>query len=83
MTQSADPVDPPVPVLDIPGADAGARGLPLRADLTLRQRMIVDSSAVADIALRTGVASMVGAAMLPSVVAAALRPSTTRAAAGS
>ncbi|BBZ63027.1 alpha/beta hydrolase family protein [Mycolicibacterium monacense] len=77
MTQSADPVDPPVPVLDIPGADAGARGLPRRADLTLRQRMIVDSSAVADIALRTGVASMVGAAMLPSVVASALRPSTT------
>ena len=30
-------------------------------------------------ALRTGVASMVGAAMLPSVIAAALRPSATRA----
>ncbi|WP_197377192.1 alpha/beta hydrolase family protein [Mycolicibacterium baixiangningiae] len=79
MTPSADPVDPPVPLPDVAGGDAGARGLPRRGDLTLRQRLIVDSSAAADMVLRTGVASMVGAAMLPSVIASALRPSTTRA----
>jgi len=49
-------VDPPIPVPDVPGADASARGLPRRVDLTLRQRLIVDSSAVADIALRTATA---------------------------
>ena len=76
---SADPVDPPVPIPDVPGADAGPRGLPRRADLTARQRFIVDSSAVADIALRTGVASMVGAAMLPTIAASALRPAAGRA----
>src|SRR6478672_5201276 len=31
-------VDPPIPVPDVPGADASARGLPRRVDLTLRQR---------------------------------------------
>ena len=48
----AAPVDPPIPVPDVPGADATDRGLPRRIDLTLRQRLIVDSSAMADIALR-------------------------------
>ncbi|MEV3903359.1 alpha/beta fold hydrolase [Mycobacterium sp. NPDC050551] len=71
---SADPVDPPIPVPDVPGGEAGARGLPRREDLTVRQRLIVDSSAVADIALRTGLASMVGAAMLPSVIGSLFRP---------
>ncbi|OBB62219.1 peptidase [Mycobacterium sp. 852013-51886_SCH5428379] len=70
MTQSADPVDPPIPVPDVPGGDAGATGLPRRADLSLGQRLVVDASAVADLALRTGVASLVGAAMLPTVAAA-------------
>ena len=51
MTSSdTTPLDPPIPVPDVPGADATARGLPRRVDLTLRQRLIVDSSAVADIA---------------------------------
>lgn len=72
-------MDPPIPVPDVEGFDAGSRGLPRRIDLTLRQRLIVDSSAVADIALRTGVASVVGAAMLPSVVASLLRPDAARA----
>lgn len=76
---TSDPVDPPVPVPNIPGADASAGGLPRRSDLTVRQRLTVDASAAADLALRTGVASMVGAAMLPSVLTAALRPSATRA----
>jgi hypothetical protein len=40
-------VDPPIPVPDVPGADASVRGLPRRVDLTTRQRLIVDLSAVA------------------------------------
>ncbi|MGX9789268.1 alpha/beta hydrolase family protein [Mycobacterium sp. MMS18-G62] len=79
MTSDAAPVDPPIPVPDVPGADASALGLPRRSDLTLRQRLIVDSSAIADIALRTAIASLVGAAMLPPVVSAALRRSESRA----
>jgi pimeloyl-ACP methyl ester carboxylesterase len=70
-TESA-PVDPPIPVPDVPGADATARGLPRRRDLTLQQRMVVDASAVADLGLRTAVASIVGAAMLPRLAGAAL-----------
>lgn len=77
MTQ-AQPVDPPIPVPDIPGADATARGLPRRVDLTRQQRLVVDTSAVADLALRTTVASIVGAAMLPKLAAAALRPGSVR-----
>lgn len=69
---------PPIPVPDVPGADAGARGLPRRVDLTLRQRLIVDSSAVADLALRTSIASLLSATMVPAV-AGALRPSKSRA----
>ena len=72
-------VDPPIPVPDVPGADASARGLPRRVDLTLRQRLIVDSSAVADIALRTATASLLGATMLPAVLSTALRRSEPRA----
>lgn len=61
-----DPIDPPV--LDIPGADAGRRGLPDRAELTPTQRAIVDASVIADLGLRTAVASVIGAAMLPKVL---------------
>ncbi|MCT7658769.1 alpha/beta hydrolase family protein [Mycobacterium deserti] len=67
-----------MPVPDVPGADAGLRGLPRRVDLTTRQRLIVDSSAVADIALRTGIASLLAATMLPSL-AGGLRRSQSRA----
>lgn len=74
----ADPIDPPVPIPDVAGADAGAEGLPRRADLTVGQRAMVDASAVADLALRTGVASMVGAAMLPTVAASVLRRGSGR-----
>lgn len=75
MTSSADPVDPPVPVPNVPGADAGARGLPDRSELTARQRLIVDASAIADIGLRTFVASLVGAAMIPPIAAEMIRRS--------
>ena len=61
-----DPIDPPV--LDIPGADAGRRGLPDRAELTPTQRAIVDASVIADLGLRTAVATVIGAAMLPKVL---------------
>jgi pimeloyl-ACP methyl ester carboxylesterase len=44
-------------------------------DLTRRQRLIVDSSAIADLGLRTALASVVGAAMLPQVALAALNGS--------
>ncbi|HET9876390.1 MAG TPA: alpha/beta fold hydrolase [Mycobacterium sp.] len=68
MPSEPDPINPPIPVPDIRGADAGAAGLPDRAALSARQRLIVDASAVADIGLRTLVASMVGAAMIPPVL---------------
>jgi pimeloyl-ACP methyl ester carboxylesterase len=75
----AAPVDPPIPVPDVPGADASARGLPRLIDLTLRQRLIVDSSAMADIALRTAIASLLGVTMVPTVLTTALRRSQSRA----
>jgi pimeloyl-ACP methyl ester carboxylesterase len=75
MTSSADPVDPPVPVPNVPGADAGAHGLPDRSELSLGQRLIVDASAAADIGLRTFVASIVAAAMLPPIAAELVRHS--------
>ncbi|MEH3139329.1 MAG: prolyl oligopeptidase family serine peptidase [Mycobacterium kyogaense] len=68
-----EPDELPVPVPDVPGADATARGLPRRIDLTLRQRLIVDSSAVADLALRTSIASLLSVTMTPSVVGALRR----------
>ncbi|MCV7281514.1 alpha/beta fold hydrolase [Mycolicibacterium flavescens] len=62
-----NPVDPPIPVPDVPGADATARGLPRRIDLTARQRFIVDASAVADLGLRTAIASLLATTMLPTL----------------
>ncbi len=47
-------------------------------DLTLRQRVIVDSSAAADIALRTAIASLLAATMLPTMLGG-LRRSESRA----
>ena len=73
MTET-QPIDPPILVPDVPGADVTARGLPRRIDLTRQQRLVVDASAVADLALRTAVASIVGAAMLPRLAGAALHP---------
>ncbi|MUL47922.1 alpha/beta hydrolase [Mycobacterium sp. CBMA293] len=59
---------------DVEGSDATARGLPRRADLTWQQKLIVDSSAVADLGLRTALASVVGAAMLPRLAGSVRRP---------
>ena len=78
MASDAVPVDRLVPVPDIPGADAGPHGLPDRSELSLRQRVIVESSAVADLWLRTAVASIVGAAMIPPIAAEAIGHSTRR-----
>lgn len=72
MTSDTAPIDPLIPVPDVAGADAGPKGLPDRSELTLGQRMVVDTSAFADLGLRTAVASMVGAAMVPSVLRTAL-----------
>ncbi len=63
---TSDP-DVPIPLPDVPGADAGADGLPDRSDLTAWQRAVIDSSAFADIGLRTAIATVVGAAVLPTV----------------
>jgi pimeloyl-ACP methyl ester carboxylesterase len=78
MASDSAPVDPLVPVPDVPGADAGARGLPDRSELTLCQRLIVESSAIADLGLRTAVASVVSAAMIPPIVAETIRHSPRR-----
>lgn len=67
------PVELPIPVPDIPGADADPSGLPRRSELTRLQRTVVDCSAVADIGLRTGISTMVSAAMLPTIVGSTLR----------
>lgn len=68
MTSDANPINPPLPVPDVPSADAGERGLPDRSELSLREKVIVDTSAFADLGLRTMVASLVAAAMMPAVV---------------
>ncbi len=72
MTSNADM---PIPVPDVPGADAGYRGLPDRSELTLLQRAVVDTSALADIGLRTAISSLVGASMLPTVATGIVRRS--------
>lgn len=68
----------PIPLPDVPGADADATGLPSRAELSTLQRFVVDSSAAADIGLRTAISTVVGAAVLPTVAATAVRRSETR-----
>lgn len=72
-TFTADAIGPPVPIPDVPGADAGAEGLPSRSVLSARQRILVESSAIADVALRTAVAPVLSATVTPAVVANALR----------
>jgi pimeloyl-ACP methyl ester carboxylesterase len=69
-------VDLPIP--DVAGADATIGGLPRRVDLTVRQKLIVDASAVADLGLRTAIASLVGAAMLPRVAGMLLQACDSR-----
>lgn len=71
-------VELPLPVPDVPGADAGTAGLPDRSELTRLQKAVVDSSAAADLALRTAISTLVGAAVAPTVVTTALRRSEAR-----
>jgi pimeloyl-ACP methyl ester carboxylesterase len=78
MASGADPIEPPVPVPNVAGADVGAHGLPDRSELTAQQRFIVDASAIADLGLRTFVASIVGVAMIPSIGTTLVRRSATR-----
>ncbi len=79
MAPDTDPIDSPVPVPDVPGAfegadiAAGADGLPPRSALSRRQRLVVEASAVGDLALRTWVASLLATTVAPVVVATALR----------
>ncbi|EJO90957.1 alpha/beta hydrolase family protein [Mycobacterium colombiense] len=77
MASDSDPIDPPIPVPDVPGADlpAGAGGLPPHSALSPRQRMVVEASALGDLALRTWVASLLTTTVAPFVVAATLRQS--------
>jgi pimeloyl-ACP methyl ester carboxylesterase len=77
MPSRPAPVDPAIPVPNVAGADAGARGLPDRSELTARQRLLVDASAMADIGLRTFVASVVGVAMVPPIAAEFCRGSAS------
>ncbi|QNI05345.1 alpha/beta fold hydrolase [Mycobacterium kubicae] len=70
-----DPITLPVPLPDVPGADAGAEGLPALSALTPRQRLVLESSALSDIALRTAVASILSVTVAPAVLAGALRRS--------
>lgn len=65
-------VELPIPLPDVQGADAGAAGLPKRSDLTAFQRAVVDSSAAADIGLRTAISALVGVAVAPTIITTAL-----------
>lgn len=71
-------VELPIPLPDVPGADAGAEGLPERSDLTMWQRLVVDSSAAADIAVRTAISTVLGVTLLPTIASSSVRPSQSR-----
>lgn len=73
VTAEADPISPPVPVPDVPGADATVEGLPARSALSLRQRLVVEASAIGDVALRTAASSLLATTVAPAVVSANLR----------
>lgn len=72
VTLQPDPIDPLL-IPDVPGADAGAEGLPPVSSLSLRQRAVVEASAVGDVALRTAASSLLSATVAPAVVANVLR----------
>lgn len=82
MARDTDPIDPRGAVADalqevlvdaFGGGDAPPGGLPPRSALSPRQRMLVEASALGDLALRTWVASLLSTTVTPFVVAAALR----------
>lgn len=83
MDFDADTIDPPIAVPDLSGAleasaaagadvPAWADGLPPRSALSLRQRIVVDASALGDVALRTAAASML-TTVAPAVIANVMR----------
>jgi dienelactone hydrolase len=70
--------EPPIPDPDVPGAlgadvPPGAEGLPARSALSPRQRVVVDLSAIGDLASRTVAASALATTVAPAVVAHAIR----------
>jgi pimeloyl-ACP methyl ester carboxylesterase len=69
----ADPISPPVPIPDVPGGDVVGEGLPARAALSPRQRLVVDASAISDVALRTTASALLATTVAPVVVGANLR----------
>ncbi|QUR66043.1 alpha/beta hydrolase family protein [Mycobacterium spongiae] len=73
-TAGADPIDPRL-MPDVPGADASAEGLPPRSSLSLRQRVLVESSAIGDITLRTAVSTLLSTTVPPAVLASVVRHS--------
>jgi len=75
VTSETNPLNPPIPVPDVPGADVpvGAEGLPPRSALSPRQRVVVEASAIGDRALRTWAASVLATTVAPAVVATSVR----------
>jgi pimeloyl-ACP methyl ester carboxylesterase len=79
VAPDTDPIDPPVPVPDIPGpfkgedVGASAGGLPAHSELSPRQRLVVEASALGDLALRTWVSSLLATLVAPVVVTTNLR----------
>ncbi|OBK21039.1 peptidase [Mycobacterium asiaticum] len=69
---AADPINPPVPIPDVPGGDASVKGLPPLSALSPRQRAVVEASALSDLALRTTASSVLAATVAPVVVGANL-----------
>ncbi|OBH21689.1 peptidase [Mycobacterium sp. E1715] len=73
-------IEPPIPAAfegaDVPVDDGG---LPPNSALSPRQRMVVEGSAIGDLALRTWVSSLLTATVAPAVVAASLRHADARA----
>ena len=69
-----------MPVPDVPGADVptGAEGLPPRSALSPRQRVVVEASAISDLALRTAIASVLSATVAPAVIATSVRSGSER-----
>ncbi len=77
VTPDANSIDPRIPLLDVPGADvaADADGLPPRSVLSPRQRIVVEATAIGDLAVRTWVASLLAATVTPTVIATSVRKS--------
>ncbi len=85
MTPDTDPTDPPPALPEVPdafeGADVppGAEGLPPLSALSPRERLVVEASALGDLALRTWVASLLATTVTPAVLTAAVRQADSRA----